>query len=331
MPEGHTIHRTARDHARTLAGGPVRVTSPQGRFAAGAATLDGAFLRGIDAWGKHLFYRFEPDLTLHVHLGLYGKFWPWTPPPAATHRQVRLRLEGKAHGYDLTGPSTLPRSIRARDAVGRLLSTAAAPDPRARRPWPARDLAVAATFCVTGVREAEAVGLDVGSLQGEPGARRLEVVGKGRKVRPVPIDPSLDTVLGRYLDERRAMALDGDDLDHPSTPLFVDVRGRRLTVDQIRYLIERLYVRAGIRAQVPAGALVHALRHTFATSALEAGADVVELQELLGHASLETTRRYLSATAQGLRHVIQGHPSQAAVRAALADRPADAAGDVADR
>lgn len=228
-------------------------------------------------------------------------------------------------------PSTLPRSIRARDAVGRLLSTAAAPDPRARRPWPARDLAVAATFCVTGVREAEAVGLDVGSLQGEPGARRLEVVGKGRKVRPVPIDPSLDTVLGRYLDERRAMALDGDDLDHPSTPLFVDVRGRRLTVDQIRYLIERLYVRAGIRAQVPAGALVHALRHTFATSALEAGADVVELQELLGHASLETTRRYLSATAQGLRHVIQGHPSQAAVRAALADRPVDAAGDAADR
>ncbi|HET9072526.1 MAG TPA: DNA-formamidopyrimidine glycosylase family protein [Acidimicrobiales bacterium] len=105
MPEGHTIHRTARDHARTLAGGPVRVTSPQGRFAAGAATLDGAFLRGIDAWGKHLFYRFEPDLTLHVHLGLYGKFWPWTPPPADTHRQVRLRLEGKAHGYDLTGPT----------------------------------------------------------------------------------------------------------------------------------------------------------------------------------------------------------------------------------
>jgi hypothetical protein len=63
-------------------------------------------------------------------------------------------------------------------------------------------------------------------------------------------------------------------------------------VDQIKYLIERLYVRAGLRARVPAGALVHALRHSFATSALEAGADVVELQTLLGHASLDTTRRY---------------------------------------
>ncbi|MHB1930082.1 MAG: tyrosine-type recombinase/integrase, partial [Acidimicrobiales bacterium] len=199
-------------------------------------------------------------------------------------------------------PTSLPRAIRARDAVARLLATAAVADPRGRHPWPARDLAVAATFCVTGVREAEAAGLNIGSLDGEPGARRLEVIGKGRKARAVPIDASLEAVFDRYLEERAGRLPDGD-LDHPSTPLFVDVRGRRLTVDQIRYLIERLYVRAGIRAHVPAGALVHALRHTFATAALEAGADVVELQELLGHASLETTRRYLSATAQGLRHV----------------------------
>jgi site-specific recombinase XerD len=144
-------------------------------------------------------------------------------------------------------------------------------------------------------------------------------VGKGGKARPVPIAPLLDSVLDEYLVERRDR-FPTHDLDHPATPLFVDVRGRRLSVDQVRYLIERLYVRAGIRAHVPAGALVHALRHTFATQALEAGADVVELQELLGHASLETTRRYLSATAQGLRHVIQGHPSQAALRASLADR-----------
>lgn len=222
-------------------------------------------------------------------------------------------------------PATLPRSIRGRDAVARLVETATVPDPRARSPWPERDLAVTATFCVTGIREAEAVGLDLGSVQGEPGASWLEVVGKGGKERPVPIDESLEVVLGRYLEDRRRRELPGDDLDHPSTPLFVDVRGRRLSVDQVRYLIERLYVRAGIRARVPAGALVHALRHTFATSALQAGADVVELQELLGHASLETTRRYLSATAQGLRHVIRAHPSQEAVRSVLQDPTAPGA------
>lgn len=215
-------------------------------------------------------------------------------------------------------PSSLPRSIRAPDAIGRLLRAAAEPDRRARDPWPARDLALVATFCVTGIREAEAAGLSLGSLAGEAGARRMEVRGKGAKVRPVPIDDSLDAVIGTYLAERAAR-FPRHDMDHPATPLFVDVRGRRMTVDQIRYLVEKLYVRAGIRAQVPAGALVHALRHTFATAALEAGADVVELQELLGHASLETTRRYLSATAQGLRHVIAGHPSQAALRRAVAD------------
>jgi integrase/recombinase XerD len=213
-------------------------------------------------------------------------------------------------------PSTLPRSIRARDAVPRLLAVAGEPDPRARKPWPARDLALAAAFCVTGIREAEAAGLNLGSLAGDPGATRMEVQGKGGKVRPIPVDPALERVLDRYLHER-AERFPKHDMTHPATPLFVDANGRRMSVHQIRYLVERLYIRAGIRTQVPAGALVHALRHTFATSALEAGADVVELQELLGHASLETTRRYLSATAQGLRHVIQAHPGQAALRATL--------------
>jgi site-specific recombinase XerD len=217
-------------------------------------------------------------------------------------------------------PTVLPRSIRARDAVVRLLAAAAETDPKARDPWPARDLALVATFCVTGVREAEAVGLDVGSLQGELGARRLEVVGKGGKARPIPVASTLEEVLSAYQRERSRRFPDHD-LTHPSTALFVDVRGRRLSVHQVRYLVERLYVRAGVRAHVPAGALVHALRHTFATSALEAGADVVELQELLGHASLETTRRYLSATGEGLRQVIQGHPGQAALAQLVAAQP----------
>ena len=213
-------------------------------------------------------------------------------------------------------PSSLPRSIRAPGAVSRIIRTAAERDPRARNPWPARDLAVIATFCLTGIREAEASGLNMGSLTGDHGNRRMEVKGKGGKTRPIPVTATLDKVLDDYLRER-AGHFPKEDLDHPSTPLFVDVRARRLSVDQIRYLVEKIYVRAGIRAQVPAGALVHALRHTFATEALEAGADVVELQELLGHASLETTRRYLSATAQGLRHVIQSHPAQEALSQSL--------------
>lgn len=220
-----------------------------------------------------------------------------------------------------SAPTVLPRSIRARNAVERLLAVAGEADPRGRSPWPARDLALVAAFCVTGIREAEAASLDIGSLEGEQGARRLRVVGKGGKARPIPLDAAFDRVLEAYSGERTTRFPDHD-MDLPGTPLFVDVRGRRLSVDQVRYIVERLYVRAGLRAQVPAGALVHALRHTFATSALETGADVVELQELLGHASLETTRRYLSATGEGLRQVIAGHPGQVALRRVVAAPPA---------
>ena len=276
-----------------------------------------------------------PDLRL-THLersALRSAFSSWASDHAAASvRRAHsawssffdfLVAEGVLEGNPMAAipkpktPSSLPRSIRAAGAVSRIIRTAAERDTRARNPWPARDLAVIATFCLTGIREAEASGLNMGSLTGDHGNRRMEVKGKGGKSRPIPVTATLDKVLDDYLRERAAL-FPKEDLDHPSTPLFVDVRGRRLSVDQIRYLVEKIYVRAGIRAQVPAGALVHALRHTFATEALEAGADVVELQELLGHASLETTRRYLSATAQGLRHVIQSHPAQEALSQSLA-------------
>ena len=66
-------------------------------------------------------------------------------------------------------PSAMPRSIHGRDTVERLLRTASEPDPRARDPWPARDLALMATFCVTGVHESEAAGLDIGSSRASRG------------------------------------------------------------------------------------------------------------------------------------------------------------------
>ena len=118
MPEGHTIHRLARDHTRTLVGQKLSVTSPQGRFAAGAALVDGLELLSVEAWGKHLFYRFVEEKLIHVHLGLYGKFWPFAPPAPDTHRQVRLRISGDVAGYDLTGPTACEVVTAAdRDAV----------------------------------------------------------------------------------------------------------------------------------------------------------------------------------------------------------------------
>ena len=139
------------------------------------------------------------------------------------------------------------------------------------------------------------------------------MVGKGDQARALPLYPALEAVLETYLASRAARFPD-QDLARPTTPLFVHHGGRRLTPRQVQYLIERLYVRAGIRAQVPPGALVHALRHTFATTALDGGANVLEVQQLLGHASLDTTRRYLEATANELRDAVRAHPSHLALQ-----------------
>ena len=189
-------------------------------------------------------------------------------------------------------PERSPRAVGDPEVVERLLATAAEPDPRGRDPWPERDLALVATFFVTGIRVEEAVALDLASLPRRAGHRRLAVVGRNGAVRAIPVDPALEEVLARYLASRAARSL-GAAGDDRATPLFVDVRGRRLSADQVRYAVKRLYVRAGLRDRVPSGAPVHALRRTFAVSAALAGTDLVELQALLGHASLETTRRYL--------------------------------------
>ena len=105
MPEGHTIHRLARDHRRLLLGRPVRVESPQGRFSGGASLLDGRTVTRIEPYGKHLWYRVDSGLLLHVHLGLYGKWTTGPLPPPEPRGALRVRLTTEDAYLDLRGPT----------------------------------------------------------------------------------------------------------------------------------------------------------------------------------------------------------------------------------
>jgi endonuclease-8 len=105
VPEGHTIHRLAREHRTLLVGKAVRVSSPQGRFAAGAALLDGRVVMRIEPYGKHLWYRFDGGQLLHVHLGLYGKFAGGPLPPPEPIGALRLRITTDETWLDLRGPT----------------------------------------------------------------------------------------------------------------------------------------------------------------------------------------------------------------------------------
>ncbi|WP_062204584.1 Fpg/Nei family DNA glycosylase [Streptomyces sp. NBRC 109706] len=127
MPEGHVIHRLAADYAERFAGRPVRVDSPQGKFADTAALLDGQPLTGTEAHGKHLFLGF-PELLgwVHIHLGLYGKVAFGTGPAPAPVGQIRLRLANGDHWAELRGPNTCAlRTDDERAAVAARLG----PDP----------------------------------------------------------------------------------------------------------------------------------------------------------------------------------------------------------
>ncbi|WP_225726973.1 MULTISPECIES: Fpg/Nei family DNA glycosylase [unclassified Nocardia] len=140
MPEGHTLHRLARLHQRQLAGGVVRVSSPQGKFAAGAARVDGHILTRAEAWGKHLLHHYDSGLVVHVHLGLYGKFYDSGLPMGEPVGQVRMRIfgvpDGKpGFGTDLRGPTAceilLPPEVSA-------LTERLGPDPLRRGADPDR-------------------------------------------------------------------------------------------------------------------------------------------------------------------------------------------------
>lgn len=105
MPEGHTIHRIARDQRKRYVSHPLDVSSPQGRFEDDAEQLHGLRIEQIDAHGKHLFYRWSDGSRMHVHLGLYGRFRNHRCPPPEPRGAVRCRVIGPSHAFDLIGPT----------------------------------------------------------------------------------------------------------------------------------------------------------------------------------------------------------------------------------
>jgi site-specific recombinase XerD len=193
----------------------------------------------------------------------------------------------------------------------RVFRICAEPDPAARQPWPARDLAAAAVFVATGVRLEEAITATVAAFFDEVDVgTRLRVLGKGRKARTIPVHPEAAATVRAYLAERTVRL----GSPKPGDPLLVRADGTAFSPQAMGRLVARWYERAGVH-RTP-GACVHALRHTFATQALDSGATAAEVQRLLGHESLDTTKRYLDVVAGGLERAVEAHTSRELLRRA---------------
>jgi integrase/recombinase XerC len=190
-------------------------------------------------------------------------------------------------------PRHLPRDLSV-DEVFRLLDRI-----DTKTPASIRDRAILELLYATGLRVGELVGLCIDDL--DLRERVVRALGKGNKERIVPFGRQAAEALSRWLDASRELRRKSP----APEALFLNLRGGALTDRSVRRILEQRLRDAAIQARVSP----HALRHSFATHLLGAGADLRAIQELLGHASLSTTQRYTHVDTEALMRAYDGaHP-----------------------
>ena len=207
-------------------------------------------------------------------------------------------------------PDWAPKALEYAE-LERIAVAAASPDPRARDPWPERDSALFAVFAGAGLRIGEAIALPVGAIEAADRSPRLRVLGKGNKTRTIPVGPEVLDAIRAYLHTRPERAGHYRSTD----PVFVRrLRGAYapFNTQAMDALVAGWYRRAAVTP--PPGSVAHALRHTYATLLVDAGASLPEVQRLLGHVDLSTTQVYLKVAGRGLEDAALSNPARALLR-----------------
>jgi integrase/recombinase XerC len=213
------------------------------------------------------------------------------------HRFLDRRLDAPNAALALVrGPKVkpgAPRPVSEDQARGLIAEPPLDPD---REAWEAaRDQAVLTLLYGCGLRISEALSL---TRADAPLGPELRIVGKGSKTRIVPVLPAVRAAVDAYLAKLPFVVA-------PEDALFRARRGGPLSPRHVQATVQALRGRLGLSAS----ATPHALRHSFATHLLGAGADLRSIQELLGHASLSTTQRYTEVDAARLLSAYaQAHP-----------------------
>ena len=200
--------------------------------------------------------------TVNKHLAALVNFYTWRglgQPQGVKRHQVARHA---------------PKALEPRAKLRYLRAVEACPS--------ARDRAIALLPLFAGTRIAEISALDIADVRLSARKGEVHLVGKGEKSRTVPVHPKLREALAAWLAERPERP--GAD----TAALFTSGRGTRMTTDALADVIDRITSAASLEDEVTS----HRLRHTFGTELTRNGVDIVTVAELMGHASLETTRLY---------------------------------------
>jgi integrase/recombinase XerD len=276
-----------------------------------ADLLDFAASRGaLAGWDKSV------ETPVH-YLSMLGAPGKGPRGPAALRPTTLRRRAASLRGFyrfcyaegvidtDLAGRFDLPRQPRLLpevltvEEVDRLLEVRGDGTPEG-----IRDRALLELLYASGLRISEAVGLDRDDIDLEDALVR--VVGKGDRERQVPVGEVAVAWVRRYVGEVRPAWLERRQIEiRHGGPLFLSVRGDRLD----RRRAWEMLVAAARSAGLNEGVSPHTLRHSFATHLLEGGADLRIVQELLGHASINTTQLYTHLTGERIKDVYaRAHP-----------------------
>ena len=270
-----------------------------------------AYCRDVARFFDWLDGRFLADLTLTDFLGYLDTLRSAGLSPATCARHLVslrsfyrwLQLEGivkKNLTALLESPKLWQRipSVLTVKQVDRLLS---APNPDDDRNW-IRDRAILEMFYATGCRASEIASLTIGDYRPREGFCRC--VGKGDKERMVPLGRGAIDACSAWLTERaeilkRTHLPPGKGESDANLPLFVTRTGRPLRREALWELVKKYTRRVGAPEKISP----HSLRHSFATHLLSGGADIRVVQELLGHASIQTTQRYTHVDFERMRSI----------------------------
>jgi integrase/recombinase XerC len=282
--ERHASHETVRNYASDLRQFQTFMTAESP--SAQVFDLATARIESIRAYLHWLDRKREKSTSMARKLASLRSFYRYL------QREGMVGLNPAEAIRTPKQPKPLPRVLSKDDAAALMEF------PAGQTGSSLRDCALLETLYSTGARVSELVGINLDDLRGSEGLVHLR--GKGRKERIVPIGEAALEAIHNYRASLKPSAIS----HQLSAPIFLNLRGKRLTTRSVARIVARYSNRLAGGSVSP-----HTLRHSFATHLLDEGADLRSIQEMLGHASLSTTQKYTHlATDQLLAVYDKAHP-----------------------